>query len=336
MVKIIQLKLIRGKSGTKLILIVTSILIPILIGTLTYINIGSIPGITSKDVIALVFILIILLAIDMYLTYNYAKIWREYNLYEEFISKISFNEGNITIKDSNLKINYGELIIYKYSYGRRNYVNITFIEKSNINANEFPLKNFIEPQVFAGYKLSLKGSRPMKYIYYGPAIKVSLKKKSLFIIPLYPSTLKLERNSLTISWKSDIINASFKVDDETLNIYLSYRKMGSRKVILRIGYGYNLFNIEENIAIIKNAGSHEIKWKIPILDDIHVILIPESKTLILNTDLDLKLLPNISKTKNMHITLLGFRSAYMKLIVDIPLRKDIIKQVFLNTQPLIS
>ncbi len=285
---------------------------------------------TWSDRLKVLVLDLVLLSITMYRLYIHRKIKNINNSLITFSKMIRIEDNKIFLPVNNIEKRVLQLYRYIYRGEYRSSISLGEI----IGQNKYIDLSNEEPYLFHGRKAlpsdPKKFRRPdsLTYIDYdGPSYIAKYNGMEYIIIVLYPRFPSIDRDVLRVSMENDYGEVHVKVRDNVLEFYTYYTGERSRKLVVElfkeIGTGY----VGDTIKLleINRKGSGEYRIELPVLKDIHVLVLPNDTWFFSNSEILIRDFTYVGELLDNDFVL-GFKSMKMRLVLDIPRARDIVSK----------
>jgi len=174
-----------------------------------------------------------------------------------------------------------------------------------------------------------------KFVYMGLAFHFTYMGHEFLAIPLYPSLPYLKKRVLRLVYDRDYAEAWIRVKNEELHVSMNYMRNRSRSArlelspLIDIELGFSFYNIE--LVKMDKTGSISRSFKLPVLEKTYVLIIPVNGAYISSRMFPIHQVR--FKNREEYRTLItGYNGAMLRLILDLPMRKDVIDHIELSTK----
>ncbi len=179
-----------------------------------------------------------------------------------------------------------------------------------------------------------------RFIYRGLALYFQYMGYGFIAIPLYPSIPVSRRNSLKAACDGDYASAWLRFENNILHITLDYVKNRSRSARVKLSVierirttskvmEYELYSLE--LMEARETGNISREYRLPVLTETHVLIVPVDEDYIAS-----RLLPIYEFSFRDHggyrVIVTGYAGVVVKLILDLPLKRDVIDYAELTTR----
>ncbi len=209
---------------------------------------------------------------------------------------------------------------------------IVFREVARANTNTTSLRSLIGKQLFFGILVDYKSELyTIEYVYRGIALKIDFNGYSLFLISIHSYKPLLPRDTLSVSSNNGHVSVKLSILDRKLHPDIDYKKDSSRRAVTRLKHRFRHTDVLKEIVSIEEPSRYSIDYELPVPSEPYVIALPLSKKLLEYTVLNLAELPTITVYGEFKGIILGFRGVYLELLLDMPIARDVVDYIVLDT-----
>lgn len=290
-------------------------------------------------------IIAILIAVFIYIVFQELRCTRLDGIVRNLLREISL-EGDQLKLPRGTHVKLVELELLKYLTTRGNLrSSVTYKTMKNLNDNVANLNLAREGSytfaatvsIHRGTKITVNPDKPFetgvgsivkdRFIYIGLAFHFTYMGREFLAVPLLPSTFKVEKNLLRVRHCRDYAEATIRTDYDELHTSITYRRDKSRsvKLILSPIEEVHLRSSFHDITLIElnETSSSAETVKLPTLKETHILIVPVDEMYIASRVLPIDKI--VFHNRKSYKTLIsGYGESILKLILDLPMKKDVV------------
>ena len=290
-------------------------------------------------------VIAILIAVFLYMVLQESRCTRLDGIVRNLLREVSLEGDQLKLpRGSHVKLVELELLKYLTTRGNLR-SSITYRTVKNLDDNIVSLNlakgdpyTFVATvSIHKGSKITVNPDKPFetgvgsivkdRFIYIGLAFHFTYMGREFLAVPLLPSTFKVEKNLLRVRYGRDHAEATIRTDYDELHVSITYRRDKSRsvKLILSPIEEVHLRSSFHDITLIElnETSSSAETIKLPTIRETHVLIVPVDEMYVASRVLPINEIA-FSNRGNYKTLVSGYGESVLKLILDLPMKKDVV------------